>query len=94
MRVNVPLLMHVAPHQPEHVGPPQPGQAGEQERPFDGWIFAFGLSEPLHLFDSQVHARSLFCLESLDAPHGVDRYDAVLIGLIQAGTQFVEVADP
>lgn len=88
------LLMHIAPCQTDHVGAAQSRQAGEQERPLDGRIFAFCLSEPLHLFDGQVHACSLFGLETLDAPHGVDRYDAILVCLIQAGPQFIEVADP
>ena len=44
----------------DHVGTTQLRQAGEWEYPLAGRTFAFGLSEPLHLLDSQVHARSLF----------------------------------
>ena len=89
---ELPLLVHVSPCDAQHVAPPQPREAAEQERRLDLRVLAVHLREPFHLVNSEVHPRPLLRLEALNAAQGVVGYDALLERLIDAGSQLVEIA--
>lgn len=73
------LLMHIAPCQTDHVGAAQSRQAGEQERPLDGRIFAFCLSEPL-ISSNRVSVMTA-------VPYAVKSGKRITVGLISSGSE-------
>lgn len=87
----LPEFLHFTPCQFLYVAFTQPGQTREEERTFQYRVAARSRCQFLYLVQRQVIAFDFFLLESFDSAQRVYRYDLVVVCLIDASTQLVEV---